>query len=197
MQESIAPLQALSSPKGNFLPLLDSPSRGKIPAEHFPQEVLSHAILPPSPRYPRGCGRLAGHLPPLCLCTAITFEYDVPTLPEFTRRVEATLRTHPYLVAEQAGELLGYAYAAPFHVRAAYQWAAESTIYLRQDQRGNGLGPQLYRALERVLAAQNVLNCNACIALPQTEDATLTQASVRFHQRMGYTLVGAVSSGGI
>ena len=55
---------------------------------------------------------------------------------------------------------------------------------------GNGLGPQLYGALERVLAAQNVLNCNACIALPQTEDATLTQASVRFHQRMGYTLVG-------
>ena len=122
--------------------------------------------------------------------TAITFEYDVPTLSEFTRRVEATLRTHPYLVAEQAGELLGYAYAAPFHVRAAYQWAAESTIYLRQDQRGNGLGPQLYGALERVLAAQNVLNCNACIALPQAEDATLTQASVRFHQRMGYTLVG-------
>lgn len=56
--------------------------------------------------------------------------------------------------------------------------------------RQNGLGPQLYGALERVLAAQNVLNCNACIALPQAEDATLTQASVRFHQRMGYTLVG-------
>lgn len=65
-----------------------------------------------------------------------------------------------------------------------------ATIYLRQDQRGNGLGPHLYGALERVLAAQNVLNCNACIALPQAEDATLTQASVRFHQRMGYTLVG-------
>ena len=142
------------------------------------------------PATPEDAAALLAIYRPYVLHTAITFEYDVPTLSEFTRRVEATLRTHPYLVAEQAGELLGYAYAAPFHVRAAYQWAAESTIYLRQDQRGNGLGPQLYGALERVLAAQNVLNCNACIALPQAEDATLTQASVRFHQRMGYTLVG-------
>ena len=125
------------------------------------------------PATPEDAAALLAIYRPYVLHTAITFEYDVPTLSEFTRRVEATLRTHPYLVAEQAGELLGYAYAAPFHVRAAYQWAAESTIYLRQDQRGNGLGPQLY-----------------CIALPQAEDATLTQASVRFHQRMGYTLVG-------
>lgn len=109
------------------------------------------------PATPEDAAALLAIYRPYVLHTAITFEYDVPTLSEFTRRVEATLRTHPYLVAEQAGELLGYAYAAPFHVRAAYQWAAESTIYLRQDQRGNGLGPQLYGALERVLAAQNVL----------------------------------------
>lgn len=142
------------------------------------------------PATPEDAAALLAIYRPYVLHTAITFEYDVPTLSEFTRRVEATLRTHPYLVAEQAGELLGYAYAAPFHVRAAYQWAAESTIYLRQDQRGNGLGPQLYGALERVLAAQNVLNCNACIAVPEQEDETLTLASYRFHQGMGYRLVG-------
>ena len=86
------------------------------------------------PATPEDAAALLAIYRPYVLHTAITFEYDVPTLSEFTRRVEATLRTHPYLVAEQAGELLGYAYAAPFHVRAAYQWAAESTIYLRQDQ---------------------------------------------------------------
>ena len=122
--------------------------------------------------------------------TAITFEYTVPSQGEFTRRVTETLRTHPYLVAEADGELLGYAYAAPFHPRAAYQWAAESTVYLRRDRRGQGLGRQLYTALEGVLALQGILNCNACIAVPAVEDETLTLASFRFHQRMGYQLVG-------
>ena len=122
--------------------------------------------------------------------TAITFEYTVPSRGEFTRRVTETLRAYPYLVAEAAGEVLGYAYASPFHPRAAYQWAAESTVYLRRDCRGQGLGRQLYAALEGVLALQNVLNCNACIAMPEQEDETLTLASFRFHQGMGYQLVG-------
>ena len=55
---------------------------------------------------------------------------------------------------------------------------------------GPGLGRRLYGALEALLTAQNVLNCNACIALPQVEDETLTLASLRFHQRLGYTPAG-------
>lgn len=102
-----------------------------------------------------------------------------------------TLATHPYLVAEAEGTLLGYAYAAPFHPRAAYQWAAETTIYLRQDQRGRGLGRALYQALERCLAAQHIQNLNACIADPaQAGDPYLTGASAAFHARLGYQLVG-------
>lgn len=142
------------------------------------------------PAVPEDAGELLSIYRPYVEHTAVTFEYAVPTPAQFTQRVRDTLATHPYLVAEAEGTLLGYAYAAPFHPRAAYQWAAETTIYLRQDQRGRGLGRRLYGALEALLTAQNVLNCNACIALPQAEDATLTQASVRFHQRMGYTLVG-------
>lgn len=142
------------------------------------------------PAVPEDAGELLSIYRPYVEHTAVTFEYAVPTPAQFTQRVRDTLATHPYLVAEAEGTLLGYAYAAPFHPRAAYQWAAETTIYLRQDQRGWGLGRRLYGALEALLTAQNVLNCNACIALPQAEDATLTQASVRFHQRMGYTLVG-------
>ena len=63
--------------------------------------------------------------------TAITFEYDVPTLEEFTQRIENTLKKYPYLVAEKDGEILGYAYAGVFKDRAAYDWSAETTIYLK------------------------------------------------------------------
>lgn len=142
------------------------------------------------PATPEDAGALLEIYRPYVENTAITFEYTVPTLAEFTQRVQGTLEKFPYLVAQQGGELLGYAYAGPFHPRAAYQWAVEVTIYLRQDQRGNGLGRRLYEALEELLRAQHVLSCYACIAYPEQEDEYLTQASVRFHGKLGYTQVG-------
>ena len=60
--------------------------------------------------------------------TAITFEYEVPALSDFRQRIEATLRTHPYLVLERDGEILGYAYTGQLGSRAAYAWAAETSI---------------------------------------------------------------------
>ena len=110
------------------------------------------------PAVPEDAGELLSIYRPYVEHTAVTFEYAVPTPAQFTQRVRDTLATHPYLVAEAEGTLLGYAYAAPFHPRAAYQWAAETTIYLRQDQRGRGLGRRLYGALEALLTAQNVLH---------------------------------------
>ena len=62
--------------------------------------------------------------------TAITFEYDVPSTEEFASRIQHTLRKYPYLVAEEKGTLLGYAYAGPFHERPAYDWAVETSIYV-------------------------------------------------------------------
>ena len=62
--------------------------------------------------------------------TAITFEYDVPTLEEFRNRIIKTLSRYPYLVAEKNGKIIGYAYAGPFKERAAYQWAVETSLYV-------------------------------------------------------------------
>ena len=66
----------------------------------------------------------------------------------------------------------------------------ETSIYVRQDLRGMGLGRRLYDALETLLKRQNVISVNACIAFPEVEDEYLTRNSVRFHERMGYRLIG-------
>ena len=122
--------------------------------------------------------------------TAITFEYDVPTLAEFRGRMETILKKYPYLLAQRDGEILGYVYTHPFVGRAAYDWGAETTIYLREDQRRGGLGRKLYQALENVSRAQNILNLNACIAYTAHEDAQLDNNSTHFHAHLGYKLVG-------
>lgn len=122
--------------------------------------------------------------------TAITFEYQVPGLAEFQKRIEKTLKNYPYLVAEKEGRLLGYAYTGPFVGRAAYAWGAEVSIYLREDQRKMGIGKRLYQAIEAVSRAQNIKNLNACIGSPETEDEYLTRNSIEFHAHMGYRMVG-------
>ncbi len=122
--------------------------------------------------------------------TAITFEYQVPSVEEFRGRIEHTLARYPYLVAEQDGGLLGYAYAGTFIGRAACDWAAEASIYLRQDLRRAGLGRRLYQALEDTLRLQNIVNLNACIACPEAEDEYLTMNSIDFHRHIGYRMVG-------
>lgn len=122
--------------------------------------------------------------------TAITFEYDVPTLEDFKGRIAHTLEKYPYFVAELNGEIVGYAYASAFHPRAAYSWAAETSIYVRRDMKRMGLGRTLYDALETALKAQGVLNLNACIACPDVDDEYLTRNSISFHAHLGYSMVG-------
>lgn len=122
--------------------------------------------------------------------TAITFEYEVPSIQEFENRIRQIQKKYPYLAAELDGELVGYAYADVFHERAAYDWAVETSIYVKQDRKGMGIGGKLYKALEGALAAQGILNLNACIACPQKEDAYLTKDSIAFHEHLGYRLVG-------
>ena len=122
--------------------------------------------------------------------TAITFEYAVPSPGEFAGRIARTLERYPYLAAESEGEILGYAYAAPFKERAAYDWAVETTVYVREDVKRQGVGRELYGALERCLAAQGILNLNACIACPEREDEYLTRDSAEFHRRLGYRTAG-------
>lgn len=129
--------------------------------------------------------------------TAISFETVPPTATAMLRRRDEIVKRYPYLVAEQDGALLGYAYAHPFVGRAAYDWSAEVTIYLRMDARHKGIGGRLYRTLEDIARAQGILNLNACIGVPKgADDEYLTHNSVDFHAHMGYTPVGTFHDSG-
>ena len=122
--------------------------------------------------------------------TAITFEYDVPTLEEFQKRITNTLKKYPYLVIEKEGMILGYAYAGVFKDRAAYDWSAETTNYLIYDAVKCGLGRMLYEALETEMKKRGFLNLYACIGYPIEEDEYLTKNSAQFHAHLGYRFVG-------
>nr|WP_242872090.1 GNAT family N-acetyltransferase [Clostridium ragsdalei] len=121
--------------------------------------------------------------------TAISFEYDVPSVEEFTERINNILKKYPYIVAIDNNQIIGYAYVSSFKERVAYDWAVETTIYLSQDCRGKGVGKKLYLALEEILKRQNILNLNACIAYTSTENTYLTNASTYFHEHLGYRKV--------
>lgn len=110
-----------------------------------------------------------------------TFETEPPTEEEFRERMRGIQRFFPYLVLEENGEILGYAYAHFFHERRAYQWLCETTIYVRQDCRRNGCATRLYNALLRILAAQGFCDAVAVLGCPNLP-------SERFHEHMGFTL---------
>lgn len=131
---------------------------------------------------PQDAEALVAIYQPYVLETAITFEYHVPTIAEFSRRISQTLARYPFLVAERAGEIVGYAYAGAYKGRSAYDWSCEVTVYVKQGIQVKGIGSRLYQGLECCLAKQQVVNLTACI----TEG---NQGSVAFHEKFGYQQV--------
>jgi phosphinothricin acetyltransferase len=113
----------------------------------------------------------------------VSFETEVPTEEEMRRRIVATLVSYPWLVWDQGGEVLGYAYASKHRERAAYQWSTDVSCYVRPDARGRGIGKSLYLALLQVLRRQGFINAYAGIALPN-------DASVRLHESVGFRHLG-------
>jgi len=114
--------------------------------------------------------------------TVITFEVDPVPAAEMARRIEGVLEAHDWLLLERGGELLGYSYAGRYHARAAYRYAAESTIYLRHGLEGQGHGTRLYGELVRRCFARGYRTLIGGIALPN-------EPSVRLHEKLGFEKV--------
>lgn len=129
--------------------------------------------------------------------TAISFEYDVPTLEEFSNRIKNTLSKYPYLVAVENGKIIGYSYAGVFKARAAYNHCVEVTVYVEKGHKRTGTGRALYAALTDELVKRGITNLYACVAVCDTEDEYLTNDSWHFHEKMGFTKVGRFHKCGI
>ena len=122
---------------------------------------------------------------PYVLNTCYSFEYEVPTLEAFTLRFREITKQFPWLVWEENGKVLGYAYGSYPFSRAAYQWSAESSIYLAPEAQGKGIGRQLYAALEEVMKAQGYRKTYAIIT-------TANEASLAFHKAVGFQFVATM-----
>lgn len=113
--------------------------------------------------------------------TAYSFEYTVPTVEAFTARFQSYTQQLPWLVWEENGQVLGYAYGSLPFTRAAYAWCGEVSIYLAPEIQGKGIGRMLYTALEEIMWRQGY---RVIYSLITTEN----KGSRLFHEKLGYTL---------
>jgi len=126
---------------------------------------------------------------PLVRESPTSFELSPPTVEEVARRVSKCLEHAPWLACERGGSLLGYAYAGRYRERPAYRWSIETSVYVRVDERGAGVGRALYTALLAAVRAQGFYNAYAGITLPNAP-------SVRLHESMGFEPVGVYRRAG-
>jgi phosphinothricin acetyltransferase len=115
--------------------------------------------------------------------TNVTFDYDVEEAKVFCQKIDEMTDEFPWIIAEHNGKIVGYSYAKRHRDRAAYDWCAESSIYVHEDYQGKGLAKLLYEALLEILETQNTINVYAGIAQPN-------EGSTMFHIKMGFTPVG-------
>jgi L-amino acid N-acyltransferase YncA len=111
--------------------------------------------------------------------TAVSFEYDVPTEAEFARRLEEHQAAFPWLVCEENGRVMGYAYAGRAFERAAYGWNAEISCYLAPELRGRGVGRRLYARIEEILTRLGYYKLFAVVT-------SANAPSVAFHRALGF-----------
>ena len=115
--------------------------------------------------------------------TVISLEEAPPTSEQMGHRIARITERYSWLVAEDDGEIAGYAYAGPHRERAAYRWASDVTVYLSPAHFRRGIGSALYTALFDLLVFQGVYVACAGVTLPN-------EGSVGLHESMGFLAVG-------
>ena len=129
---------------------------------------------------------------PICESSPISFEIQRPTAAEIRKRIRSALAVFPWLIVENLGEILGYAYAGRHRERAAYRWSVDVTVYVQQGVRQNRVGTALYTALLELLRIQGFHRAYAGITLPNPASFWLREKlgflPVGIYHRVGYKL---------
>lgn len=124
--------------------------------------------------------------------TVVSFEAEPPSVAIMAQRIAETTQTHPWLVAEREGAVVGYTYAARHSQRPGYRWTVDATIYVRGEQHRNGVGRSLYRALLAILRLQGFRSVFSEIVLPNLGSESLHEvmgfAHIGIHKDIGYKL---------
>jgi L-amino acid N-acyltransferase YncA len=120
---------------------------------------------------------------PFVIDSAVSFDIVAPTVEAFSDKIAHLSETHAFLVADDGGRVAGYAYSAPYRERAAYRWSAEVSVYVHPDDRGRGLGRELYDALFELMRRQGMRTAIAGITQPNP-------ASMALHHSCGFVTVG-------
>lgn len=131
---------------------------------------------------------------PFCRESVTSFEVEPPSLTEMRGRIARTLPSHPWLVAEGDGLVIGYAYATKHRERAAYIWSVDVSVYIAEGHRGRGYGRALYTSLFALLRLQGFFNANAGVTLPNPGSEALHRSlgfqPVGVYRRIGYKCGG-------
>lgn len=115
--------------------------------------------------------------------SGVSFEDVAPTAAQFAARIAETSKRHPWLVLEDDGRIVAYAYASPHRARAGYRWAVDVAVYVDSAWQGRGAGRSLYEALLGLLRRQGLRSAVAGITLPN-------DASIGLHRALGFEQVG-------
>ena len=133
--------------------------------------------------------QIAAIYEPLVLATAVSFELDPPGPAEMASRIRSVTSSHPWLVSEENGAVLAYAYATAFRGRPAYRWSVETTVYVHKDHRGRGVGGDVYQGLLDLSTLWGFANAYAGIALPNPGSEAL-------HASLGFIPIGVFPRAG-
>jgi L-amino acid N-acyltransferase YncA len=144
------------------------------------QAASGHSVRPATVADAAACAAIYA---PYVNDTAVSFELEPPSAEEMAERIEAAGHSHAWLVLEDAGRVVGYAYGGPMHRRAAYRWSCEVSVYVEPGRRRSGAGRALYEALFARLAERGFRTAIAGMTLPN-------EASAGLHRAMGFEQIG-------
>lgn len=134
-------------------------------------------------------GALARIYNPYVLNTTVSYEIETVSVEEFKQRIMNISRCYPYLVAEEDGYIIGFAYTSSFRSRPAYNWDAELSIYVDESCRGRGVGTMFMEKLITMLKAMNYVNLYSLIDVPN-------DGSMALHKRFGFSKAGYLKQTG-